>query len=151
MMPCTQLELDGSVAVCVCVCVCIGVLESGVSFASADIPWWPMESVFCDYQHDLCLYRTRLYMADLLYNMLVQRLICVFLPNYNALGSGEASWRASAPMQEGMMGLKAQVLSRTSLTSCSFGKQFSLDAECTLCFFCETTILHCCHVLFLLT
>lgn len=43
-------------------------------------------------------------MADLLYNTLVEGLICVFLLYYNTLDSGgDASWGASAPMQEEMM------------------------------------------------
>lgn len=85
----------------------------------------------CDYEHDLCLYRALLYMADLLYNMLVQGLICVFLLYYNMLDSGEASWEASAPMQgEMMVLLKAQVLLLTLFATRSFG--MSLDRESVL-------------------
>lgn len=46
-------------------------------------------------------------MADLLYNMLVQGLICVFLLYYNTLDSEAASWGASVLKQEEMVAFES--------------------------------------------
>ncbi len=134
-----------SACVCVCACVCIGNQEYHLP-----------QQIFPSGRWSLCTMITDMICActEHCCTWLICCTTCLYRDSFVCFCRIITRWVAGRQAGEQVHWcrkrwwfFKAQVLSLTPLTSCSFGMHFLLDGGCMLCLFRETTILHCCHVL----